>query len=487
MLSIALLAFLPVAASPEREGVSSDGLVKWLDACDRELDAMHGFVLLRHGKLVAEGSWAPYATLDETHRLYSHSKAVTATAVGFLVDAGKLDLDERAVDILTDKVPAEPSENLRQLRVRDLLTMNAGAEKTDAERNDRDGDWEKAFLANAIDGKPGLRFRYDSGATYLLGAIVERKCGQPMMEFLQQRLFGPLGIDKVWTTFSPSGTPCGGWGMNMTTREMALFGQLYLQKGEWNGKRLLSEDWVSLASTRQTWSGKIGVTGQDGSDWHQGYGFKFWRCRHNCYRADGASGQFTIVMPDQDAVLSIHAGIDNTQKELDLVWDYVLPALATSALPEDVSAAARLKDRCAKLALPPVAGVREGAADVLGRDIELKQTPSTFSGVRAERTADGWELTLKTSAGTFRVPAGFGTWARGQMTFSTKRHETLGDIVGPQRVAGSAAVQADGSLKVRLWTLDGPQKIDLRLFTANGAAAAEGRLHGIGGGKISSL
>ena len=476
---------LPAAVSPEAEGVSSAGIMKWIDACERELDAMHGFVLLRHGKVIAEGSWAPYDTLNETHRLYSHSKAFTSTAVGFLVDDGKVDLDERVIDILPDKAPAEPSENHKALRVRDLLTMNVGRKHTDAERDDPDGDWEKAMLGATIDGHPGQAFRYDSGATYLLAAIVERKSGQPMMDFLKTRLFDRLGITSVWTTTSPSGTPCGGWGMNTTTRELALFGQLYLQKGVWNGSRLLSEDWVALATSRQTWSGPIGVTGEDGSDWHCGYGFKFWRCRHGCYRADGANGQYSIVFPEQDAVLSIHAGLSDMQKELDVVWDNLLPAFAKDALPEDGAAAKALKARCAKLALPPVAGVRDGAETVCGRDLAMDKVACHIRNVRIDRASDGWTVGLKTEVGSFSVPAGFGVWKRGQVTFSDKRHETLGDIVGEQRLAGSAAVQADGALKVRLWMLDGPQKIDLRLFATNGVVTVDGRLHGLGGGPLS--
>ena len=478
---------LPAAVSPEAEGVSSAGILKWIDACERELDAMHGFVLLRHGKVIAEGSWAPYDTLNETHRLYSHSKAFTSTAVGFLVDEGKLDLDERVIDILPDKAPSEPSDNVKALRVRDLLTMNVGAKYNDAERNDPDGDWEKAFLANTIDFRPGQKFKYDSGATYMLGAIVERKSGQRLLDFLKTRLFDRIGIEKAWTTCSPSGTPCGGWGMNMTTRELSLFGQLYLQKGAWNGEQLLSSEWVTLATARQTWCEKVGRAAVDGnvSDWQQGYGFKFWRCRHGCYRADGANGQYTIVFPEQDAVLSIHAGLGDMQKELDLVWDNLLPAFAKGALPEDAAAAAALRARCAKFALPPVAGVRGGAEAVCGRDLAMDKVACHIRNVRVDRVPDGWTVGLKTASGDFSVPAGSGEWKRGQMAFSDKRHESLGEIVGPQRMAGSAAVQADGALKVRLWMLDGPQKIDLRLFTTNGVVTVDGRVHGLGGGVLS--
>ena len=480
-----LLAALAVAPSPESQGVSSRSLEAWIGACERELDAVHGFVLVRHGKVVAEGSWAPYDTLNETHRLYSHSKSFTSTAVGFLVDDGKLDLDERVVDILPDKVPAVPSDNLKALRVRDLLTMNVGASETDAERNDPDGDWERAFLANEIDVPPGLRFKYDSGATYLLSAIVGRKTGRSMMELLKERLFDRIGIASVWSTTSPGGTPCGGWGMNMTTRELALFGQLYLNRGVWDGERILSDEWVTLATARQTWSGPIGITGEDGSDWHQGYGFQFWRCRHGCYRADGAGGQYTIVFPAHDAVLSIHSGLGDMQKELDLVWRHILPAFSPAPLPEDASASESLRMRCAKLSLPCVRGACEGADRICGVDFRMTNTVQSVSKIRLDRADAGWTLSLTTDAGVQAVPVGFREWSRGRIRFSNRSHEGLCDITGEQRVASSAAVAADGTLKIRVLLLDGPQKLDLSFGHADGVPSVRGFLHGICGGGLS--
>ena len=471
MMEVAVAATLVGTA-----GVCFASVESWIDACERELDAMHGFVLLQHGEVLAEGTWKPYDTLNGTHRLYSHSKSFTSSAVGFLVDDGKLDLDERVIDILPDKAPENPSDNLKALRVRDLLTMNVGAAKTDAERNDADGDWEKAFLANTIDVCPGTCFRYDSGATYTLAAIVERRSGRRMMDLLQERMFGPLGIVKAWTTYSPSGTPCGGWGMNMTTRELSKFGQLYLQKGLWNGRRILSEEWVTLATSRQTWSGAISVRGEDGNDWHQGYGFQFWRCRHGFYRADGANGQYTIVMPQHDAVLSIHAGLGDMQKEIDLVWEHIVPMLAKGERP-----GAAAKARCASLELPTVKGAREGAERYCGRDYLLEANPKGLKSVRLETAADGWTCRVTTATGAYALPIGYGVWKRGSIRFTDKPHESLGAIVGDQPTAGSGAVQANGAFSVRAWLTEGPQKFDFTFAETSGVTFVSGRLSGIGG------
>ena len=481
---------LPVA--PEALGVSSKGVMDWTDACERELDAVHGFVFLRHGKVVAEGSWGPYDTLNEPHMLFSHSKSFTSTAIGFLVDDGKVDLDERVVDIFPDKAPDAPSENLRQMRVRDLLTMNVGAKHTDAEGDDRNGDWERAFLANKIDLPPGTQFRYDSGATYMLSCIVERRSGKKTMDFLKERLFDRIGIEKAWSTTSPSGTACGGWGMNMTTRELAKFGQLFLQQGMWEGRRVISSEWIALATARQTWSGAIAVTGEDGSDWHQGYGFQFWRCRHGFYRADGANGQLTIVMPQYDAVLSVHAGLGDMQKELNLVWQYLVPAMKENALPADAPAAAALAKRCATLSIKPLGEpmqgrVGNGAEKFCGKTFAFGNARHGFKTLKVVEKSEGWEVELETAAGLNRFAVGNGTWARGEISVDKGPHDPLGSVVGrkPLAIASSGEAGKDGTFRILVRFVTGPHTLDLHFGEKDGKVQVAGALTGIGGMKFT--
>ena len=451
----ALPAFaLMEPATPESQGVSSAAILKWIDACEQTFDAgrmgaLHGFVIVRHGKVIAEGSWKPFDTLNETHMLYSHSKSFTSSAIGFLVDEGKLDLDERIVDIFSNEVPVQVSENLAQLRVRDLLTMNAG--KKDHLLRDG-GDWVREFLSKDFTRKPGTGFKYDSDATYMLAAIAEKKSGRRMMDYLKVKMFDRIGIEKAWTTYSPQGIPCGGWGMNMTTRELARFGQLYLNRGEWNGEQLLSPDWVSLATTRQTWCNGITIQSQtigSGSDWNQGYGFQFWRCRHGAYRADGASGQYTIVMPDQDAVVSIHAGLGNMQKEIDLVWDHLLPAFQDAPLAEDADAFAALRHRIAALAIRPVPTAADAAWT--SKSFELKDNPRGFRSVRFDLMKDGVTCAFVSPAGEQTFPAGFGAWRTDEIRIDTENYETLGGYIGKHGTAASCGFAADGSFRMKVY------------------------------------
>ena len=461
ILTSLVFAFLPLASAPEAEGVSSRKVMEWIDACEQRIDCLHGFVLLKNGKLVAEGSWAPFDTLNRTHYLSSHSKCFTSTAAGFLVDDGKLDLDECVADILPDLVPADASENLRRVRVRDLMTMTMGSASTAGWSKEKAPDWLRHKLALPVERKPGQHFLYDSDATHLLGVIVSRRSGKPLMDFLKERLFRPLGIEKAWTTYDPTGNACAGWGINMTTREISLMGQLHLDRGVWNGRRILSEDWVSLATTKQTWSGKTPTEFQPENDWLYGFGFSWWRCQHGCYRADGSCGQYTIVFPEHRAVLSLNSDVTNMQHVLDVVWEKFLPALSAKPLPEDAAGAAALRARCAKLALPPVAGTREVSGKVLGGDYAFEKLSAYVSAVRLDAAEDGWKMTLTTEAGVNEVRVGFGRWIESEVVFSPRTYEKLGDVIGRQRVAASGAAQPDGSFAIRMNLLGGIHRYDL--------------------------
>jgi len=484
-------------ATPESQGVDSAAIVEWLDACDRafyggNLGTLHGFVIVRHGKVVAEGSWKPFDTLRVPHQLYSHSKSFTSTAIGFLVDDGLLDLDERLVDIFPEYVPANPSENLRQVRVRDLLTMNLGANRTDAESTDPLGDWVKNLMTNSIDNPPGTLFKYDSGATYLCAAIVEKRSGRKMMDLLKERLFDKIGITEVSTTYSPQGIPCGGWGMYMTTRDIARFGQLLLDRGTWEGAPVISSEWIAAATSRQTRSvnarGPKGALGW-GGNWTHGYGFQFWRNPSGLgYRADGANGQFTLVLPEQDAVVSLAAGCFKTGIELDLVWNVLVPGMKQGTLPENAAARTALEQKIATLSIAPVDGVEKGCEKFAGVDFAFEKNKHNFREVRFEKdpAGSGWKLCFAANACHSEIPVGFGTWKGGEsMRFNDKKAHPLGQIHGSHQVAASGAVRPDGSFMVKVHLLDMPQDLILVFGESNGVKRVDGELRGICGVKFA--
>lgn len=480
-VALAARAFaLMEPATPESQGVPSQAVLDWIDACERTFNGgdsglVHGFVIVRHGKTIAEGSWKPFDTLNRPHELWSHSKSFTSTAIGFLVDEGRIDLDERLVDIFTNDLPDMVSANLAQLRVRDCLTMNAG--KRDHVLRETDGPWARHFLRQPFERQPGTGFRYDSDATFMLAAIVERRSGMSLLDYLNEKLFSKIGIRGVTTGVSPEGIACGGWGMKMTTRSLARFGQFYLQRGRWNGEQLLSSDWVDLASARQTWSGGIAIQSQtigSGSDWQQGYGFQFWRCRYGAYRADGASGQLTVVLPEADAVVSVHAGLRDMQAELNLIWDILLPAMKDAPLPESPEMSAKLKRRCAELAIPPVSGTEGDIAAFFGEYSISTENPGGLRAIRLGKGANGLEMVLEAQRRSGPFPVGLGEWRVGSCLLNSSRYERLGALVGPTPTAASGGFLPNGEFVVRLYFPETIHGFDIRFAVSNSVGIVRG-------------
>ena len=366
--------------------------------------------------------------------------------------------------------------------------MNVGADNTNPVAADVGGDWERQFLSGAFGTKPGTRFRYDSLATYMLSSIVRRTSGKDLMEFLRERLFDKIGIGSVLSSTSPDGVSCGGWGMYMTTRDIARFGQFLLQGGVWNGERILSSEWVALATSRQTWSGAVRSrveANAAASDWAQGYGFQFWRCRHGAFRADGASGQFTIVLPEQDAVVSLHAGLGDMQKELDLVWEHLLPAMG-EALPENPSAAKTLRECCASLALPPLAGTNGDVPDgILGQTVAMSVNPRGVKSVRLDRVDGDLKLAFEARAGMCEMPVGIGEWKAGEIRIDPEKYESLGAYIDTHPTAASAAAEKDGAFHVRVHFTDAPGRLDLFFRSSADGLAVDGRLGVMRGCELS--
>ncbi|HEY2148226.1 MAG TPA: serine hydrolase, partial [Pirellulales bacterium] len=328
-------------SSPEESGVSSAAVLAFVEAADEKVNTMHSFMLVRHGKVVAEGWWKPEAA-DKPHVLYSLSKSFTSTAVGLAVSEGKLSIDDRVLKFFPDDAPEKPSDNLKAMRVRDLLTMTCGHEVEVKFKPDT--PWVKTFLAHPVAFKPGTLFHYNTPGSFMLSAIVQKVTGQTVLEYLRPRLFEPLGIENPEWGTNPQGINFGGFGLKLRTEDIAKFGQLYLQKGQWNGKQLVPAAWVEQATSKQVNNGS-----DPDRDWDQGYGFQFWRCRHGAFRGDGANGQFCVVMPEQDAVVAITADTRDMQAELNIVWDKLLPALHASSLPPDHEAESKLKEKLATL------------------------------------------------------------------------------------------------------------------------------------------
>ena len=287
-----------VRATPESQGISSDLFAALLRELDASKDTeMHHFMALRHGKVICECNFAPYPK-GMWHITHSMCKSITGMAIGMLIEEEKLKLDENIYDIFPDHINAFSKIFRPVITVENLLTMTSGV--TFNESGIVSGnDWLGSFLNASVNGKPGTEFQYNSLNTYVLSAIVTKRTGETLTEYLTPRLFGPLGITKYYWETCPKGITKGGWGLFLCAEDMAKLGQLYLQRGKWNGQQLVSEYWIEISTARHL------KTQND----TYGYGYQLWmEQRPGSFEYNGMLGQNVIIYPDMDMVLVTNAG-----------------------------------------------------------------------------------------------------------------------------------------------------------------------------------
>jgi CubicO group peptidase (beta-lactamase class C family) len=438
-------------SSPESQGVSASAILDFVQAADEQVDAMNSFMLVRHGKVVAEGWWTPYSA-ETRHVLYSLSKSFTSTAVGLAVSEGRMSINDLVTKFFPEEIPADGSANLKSMRVRDLLCMSTGHQVEPRLTETNQLTWTASFLAQPVPFKPGTHFLYNTPATYMQSAIVQKVTGQTVLDYLRPRLFEPLGIeDPTWDT-SPQGISLGGYGLSIRTEDIAKFGQLFLQKGQWHGKHLVPAAWVSMATSRQTSNGS-----NPNSDWDQGYGYQFWRCRNGCYRGDGAFGQYCIVMPDKDVVVAITSGTRDMQLVLNLVWEKLFPALVAGPLPADEMADAKLKMKLANLSLrtPDGSATSSMTSRVSGRKFIFPSNEQKLESVGMETSSSGEvRLVYGVSGAEYRVPCGHRAWQKGLMAYGR---------LAEQSVAGSGAWTSEDTYTARLSFYEGPPYVTVTL------------------------
>lgn len=417
--------FLP-RSTPTAEGVSASGIEAFLDRLVAMDLRLHSLMVIRHGAVVAEGWWRPYGP-DVAQAMYSLSKSFTATAVGLAVAEGRLAITDPVVSFFPQELPPDAGPNLLAMRVRDLLTMTSGHDRDTTSRMREAGmRWVRGFLAIPVEHTPGTRFVYNSGASYMLSSIIQRLTGQTLLDYLTPRLLTPLGIVGARWETSPEGISAGGWGLSLRTEDIARFGLLYLGRGRWGDRQLLPEAWVEEATSKQVINGDEGA-----SDWAQGYGYQFWRCRHGAYRGDGAHGQFCIVLPAEDAVVAITAGTTAMQKVLDQVWAHLLPALHEGPSGDDAALRARLDT----LSLAPLVHSLEA-----GRTYRLAPNTAGLDAITLQWTPETCALALLERGEWRHIVAGFGQWVEN----------------GPQRCAACARWTPVGALRFDWAFLDRP-------------------------------
>lgn len=366
----------------EEVGVPSGAVMEWFDSL-MEVGGteVHSAMVVRHGRVVGEMYARPFSG-EYGHTLFSCSKTVAALAVGIAVDEGRMGVRDRVVGYFPEIVGVRDSvgEWLGEMRVEDLLTMRSGM-AVDWGMRERETEWVRRLLEGRMVARPGELFAYDSMNTYLLSAIVGRATGEKMMDYLRERLFGPLGIEEAVWEESPEGVTCGGWGLYLRTESLAKIGQLMLNGGVWDGRRIVSEGWIGEMM-------RVHVE-------REGYGYQMWRCeREGVMRGDGAHGQFMIVMPGEDMVVVITQccnALEPGVRERRLLFERLVPALSDSAI-EDRGMAEKLRMREREYALPMAEGRATGAGEMgmMGRRMRLGENKLGWREMRVWQ--EGGEL-----------------------------------------------------------------------------------------------
>ena len=443
------------SATPSEVEVDARGVLALLDALEADPSVTpHSLMVLRHGRVLAEGWWAPYSR-ERRHLLYSLSKTFTAVALGLAVDEGLVSLDDRVVDHLPDLADTVTDAGTLSLRLRHLASMSTGhtADTWLAALAGAPEEPVRAFLGMPPQQAPGSVFAYNQSATYTLATILQRVTGTTLTGFLRPRLLDPLGIGPVCWQQHPAGQDIGFSGLFAPTDAIARLGLLLLNGGRWNGQQLLSDGWVAEATRTH-----VATDREENPDWAQGYGFGVWRSRHG-YRGDGAYGQFCLVLPDEDLVVALTAETEAMQAVLDAVWAHLLPAVgrASSAVADH-----ELAERCAGLALPPYAAPTDAevaprlASAVLLPEPGRAQGQPSLARVELQRAVAGWRVTLVEKAGEHEVALPIEVVGQGWTVTGTA------DEV-PTAVSGGAT--ASGDLELRVLFLETPHELVLTCGT----------------------
>jgi len=440
-------------STPEAEGISSAAILSFIEAAEKKIDAVHSFMIVRHGKVVSEGWWAPYNPTSP-HTMWSLSKSFTSSAIGFAVQEKLLSLDDLVISFFPDEIPEKPSWQLKQMRIKDLLTMVTGHRQEPRIFSGGNDNYVKAFFEAEVEFMPGTHFLYNTAATYMLSAVIQKVSGTKLVDYLEPRLFKPLNIKKpVWDE-CPMGKSLGGFGLNITTEDIAKLGQLYLQKGNWNGKQLLSEKWVEMATSKQVSNGS-----NPDNDWAQGYGFQFWRSRHNSYRGDGMRGQFCIVSPEHDAVIAITSGTNDMGGVMNLVWDILLPAMNKEKLPINEVDVLALKNKTVKLALKPIEGNRHST---ILKQINNKQYffASNEAGIKSIAFDFGkkeYSISMEMEHGTEVIPIGHGEYTKSDLKGQLPNTRSKSN-----KIAASGAWVNDKEYQLRIYQYETPDRLTFK-------------------------
>lgn len=396
--------------TPESCGVSSKNIVGFIEAMCKGMDDQetHSFMLVRHGKILAEGYFAPYEK-DVEHTLFSVSKSFASIAIGFLVEEGKIKTDDYIYTYFPELITEDINKENLKIKVHDLLCMSfgqkGGAVHEAQKRNDLSDAMLYDFFYREKQLECGEKFRYDAFGTYMLAALVRKITGENVVEYLMPRLFEPLEIEKPYYPTDSIGNAIGYSGMRMRMRDLAKVGIVYLNGGKFGDKQIVPENWVKLATQKHIGTEHVST----GLDWKEGYCYQFWKGRYNTTRLCGAHGQMCVLMPDYDAIFVINSGYDNDKLSyiLESFYENIMFNMKDEPLPEDKENFDKMEDIINNLRLTYKFSEMSPLAKIVsGNTYDVEET-NIYRAVKLDFDEDEVHVTLVSDIKNYEFTAGF--------------------------------------------------------------------------------
>lgn len=402
------------------DGVSCGAVLNFMKKCSESGIDIHSFEIIKDGEIKARIAPKPYS-FDYKQQLYSLSKSFSSTAIGFLIDEGKVDLEDKVVDIFAEKCPKNVGENMKKMRLKNVLSLNTGHKECQLEKIRKTVDPVKAFLETEPELEPGTHFCYNNAATYMLSAIVNKCTGMTMFDFLSVKLFKPLGIEGVYWDAFPDGNSQGAVGLHASCDDLIKLGLLYLNKGVYKGRRLLSEEWVENAS--KFWSDN---SSNGTPDWTSGYGFQFWLNAKEGFRGDGAFGQLCVILPSKNMVVATEVYSScSMQEELNYIY-----AMSEELFDESDISMEELSEYVGLYNKPKIYNAVN--ADIFGKTYHMKK--NAFGITMLELKDENDAIVLEFSNGSSWQKMNFGKNCFKESRVMLKKFKpTLEDLAGTEK------------------------------------------------------
>lgn len=431
--------------APTSVGIEPKQMMLMYDSLmNSDLTEIHHVVVMVDGKIAGELHPKPFRAEDR-HTLYSVSKTFTAVAVGLAIDDGLLSVEDNLAKFFPEYIKDEVDPRLRDIKIKDMLTMRSGFKTESWMRNSKQ-HWVEYYLSRPLVAEPGTRYSYDSIETYLLAAVVQKVTGKTVLELLNERIFHPMGVTDVEWELCPDGIITGGWGIYLSAHSQALFGQLLLQQGEWNGKQLVSKQWVKEMMT-------VHVV-REAND----YGYQIWLCEYpGAWRADGAFGQYIIIVPQKNMVVVLNqCSRSKGFPERSNIWHTVVKNCLNCAVDAKPAELQALKDYEETAQLPVLQGdsINALSKKVAGKTFVLDKNKLGWKSVKFDFEKGKVVLNVVDSEDkTSKIDLGYKKWLTSQLAgyphYSITAQNRFSGITGPF-YTGSCYAWNAGNLETKI-------------------------------------